>query len=463
MNTANREKSAGHGRHRQPFRWPRLLWNILILGLMTWAFLGISYPLTGQEIAWKHFSRFDPWTAATFYLNESRIYAWFGASLVLMAVTALFGRFFCGWLCPLGSVLIIADELRSLAWSLKSKKPLIGNKPAEIFAFLNRYRYAWLLAMAALVMLGSLWPLFLSPSALMGHEIRQLRASALPYIFVFILLLAWMSFPRFWCTYLCPTGLLLQAAARWRRWSFRIGEGCNQCGLCQPHCPVAAIDLERGQINESCTLCGACFDHCRRHCIEFGRVQREHSVEMLDLRRSLLQFLGAGLLALPLIKLTQPGQPLQAAVLRPPGALPEARFVDTCIRCHRCIQACPTGTLQPAGLNQGFRAFDSPVLHPELARCELEMLCAEVCPTGALKLVPANEVKIGLAVINPLDCINWRDGTLCLLCLEHCPVLAIFKDDRKRPYVNPNLCVGCGSCEFGCPATPKAIIVNILQ
>lgn len=182
----------------------------------------------------------------------------------------------------------------------------------------------------------------------------------------------------------------------------------------------------------------------------------------MPLRRSLLQFIGAGLLCLPLVSLIKPGQSVQAAYLRPPGALPEALFVDTCIRCHRCIQVCPTGTLQALNLSHGFRAFESPALHPEMARCELEMLCAEVCPVGAIELLPVAEVKIGRASIDRSLCLNWRDGTLCLLCLEQCPVQAISKDGRKRPHVKAELCTGCGSCEFGCPARPKAIVVNVI-
>lgn len=50
-------------------------------------------------------------------------------------------------------------------------------------------------------------------------------------------------------------------------------------------------------------------------------------------------------------------------------------------------------------------------------------------------------------------------------CSEHCPTQAVsmipYRDGLTIPHTNPQICVGCGGCEYVCPATPhKAIYVE---
>lgn len=445
------------------FRGPRIAVSLLMIGAVTWSFFSLGYPLPGQAYILEYFSRLDPLTALAVWLRQGQVQTWFAAGLGLLAATLLLGRFFCSWLCPFGALLSILDEARLAISRRRRPRPPLALKPPAWAETLNHYRYIFLVAVLLLMLTGTFWPLLLTPSSLIGHEMRQVVDGSPPYVFLLVLLLGLPGLTRFWCAYLCPTGLLLQAAGRWRRWGFRLGRRCNACGLCVPACPTAAIDLSTRCINESCTLCGACADLCHRQGVEFGRLHPLSAADPLPLRRGLLQLLGAGLLWIPLAALFKPGQEARAAFIRPPGALPESQFIDTCIRCHRCVQVCPTGTLRPLGFIYGLRVLDSPALHPELARCELEMLCAEVCPVTAIRPLPLEKVKMGLAVIEREKCLNWQGEALCLLCLEQCPVQAIYKDGRQRPHVRDSSCTGCGSCEFGCPARPRAVVVHALE
>lgn len=95
-------------------------------------------------------------------------------------------------------------------------------------------------------------------------------------------------------------------------------------------------------------------------------------------------------------------------------------------------------------------------------------LCSTICPTGALKPLTIEEKKttqIGIAHFITENCIVYRDETDCGACSEHCPTQAVkmvdYKDGLRIPKVTPALCVGCGGCEYICPATPyKAIYVE---
>ncbi len=103
--------------------------------------------------------------------------------------------------------------------------------------------------------------------------------------------------------------------------------------------------------------------------------------------------------------------------------------------------------------------MDTPCLAPLQGRCEMCLLCQDVCPTGAIRQVPVEQVKIGTAVIDHRRCLAWGQGKYCLVCVEQCPFQAAVMDERQRPVVRADRCKGCGACENGCPVPGAAIHV----
>lgn len=134
------------------------------------------------------------------------------------------------------------------------------------------------------------------------------------------------------------------------------------------------------------------------------------------------------------------------------------------------MRACPTVTLQPAGLMEGLAGFSSPVATPRTGPCEPSCTrCGRVCPTGALRVLPPEEkiwAKIGTALIVKRRCIAWEDERECLVCDEVCPFGAIElrRTAESRafvPFVDASRCNGCGFCEYHCPvAGPSAVQVT---
>ncbi|MNY31668.1 quinol dehydrogenase periplasmic component [compost metagenome] len=157
-----------------------------------------------------------------------------------------------------------------------------------------------------------------------------------------------------------------------------------------------------------------------------------------------------------------PAAPRVVRGCRPPGAIAEAEFLERCTRCAACVPVCPGGTIKLAGIEAPF-AEGTPFL-PDLAKrpcfmCD-DMPCIRACPEGALVPLPREDVRLGLAFIDPARCKAHGDQA-CDDCLERCPFpgVALFADEQGHPVVNPEACTGCGFCAYHCTATPGAIAI----
>jgi ferredoxin-type protein NapG len=165
---------------------------------------------------------------------------------------------------------------------------------------------------------------------------------------------------------------------------------------------------------------------------------------------------------------------LPAQALRPPGALPEERFLGACIRCGRCVRDCPYDTLDLARLGDGV-ATGTPYFVARNVACEMceDIPCLKACPTGALDpaLTDIDSARMGLAVlVDQETCLNYL-GLRCDICYRVCPLIdrALTLEPRHNPrtgshtlfipVVHSQHCTGCGKCEAGCPLEEAAIKV----
>lgn len=153
--------------------------------------------------------------------------------------------------------------------------------------------------------------------------------------------------------------------------------------------------------------------------------------------------------------------------LRPPGALPEEKFLATCINCHRCAQVCPNDCIQYINDPLNPLMHDTPYIAPREKACILCMKCTQACPSGALQPVANDEgetilrhVKMGTAVVDTNIC-NSYNGYACGVCVRACPFsgVALKAETWERPVVMEDKCVGCGLCEQSCIHYPQAIRV----
>lgn len=407
--------------------------------------------------------------------------------IIVIATAFIFGRAFCGWICPLGTTVDM------IPWLNKSKKPRIT----------PRIKYLLLAALLVLALTGISLVLFSAPLALAGRlygliviptiinltdlslaafrplftylemdslsfaDLDSLKFSTLTFqVLFFAALLGFGALvPRFWCRYLCPAGALLGICATKsvirRRVNPDPSAGCKRCGLCARVCPTGAIPENDPLKTKSgeCILCLKCKDVCpvstsakerqpnSPKAIGFfkrpGSASKPSGDKDLDTsflpgRRLFLFSAGCGL-ALGAAgnfdlyhgygQVDRSEPLLKNTLIRPPGSVSEKRFLALCIRCGACMAACPSNMLHPAALEAGPFGTMSPIAIPRRGPCNPHCRsCGMACPTGAIRLLEQEErmwAKMGTAVITRSACLAWNDNKSCMVCDESCPYDAV--------------------------------------
>jgi len=165
--------------------------------------------------------------------------------------------------------------------------------------------------------------------------------------------------------------------------------------------------------------------------------------------------------------------PVAPRFLRPPGALPEDQFAQTCSRCGECVRACPAECIkldtkvphEAPHVHAGLVAGGLPHIIARQSPCVIcdDLSCMKVCPTGALKLVESvGQIHMGVAIVDHDRCLRGPSGHKedCRLCITPCPIgeTAIGLDAQGLVEVRAG-CTGCGVCERACPTEPASVWV----
>ncbi|MHC4060982.1 MAG: 4Fe-4S binding protein [Planctomycetota bacterium] len=413
------------------------------------------WQLRGWPVNW--FLQLDPLAALGTILTEHSLYYPLLWALVTVILTIIFGRFFCSWVCPFGS-------LHHFVGFLGKRK-----EPAAQQVELNKYRKAQcvkyfilavLLAMAAFPSIAAtLQTGLLDPIPLMTRSLnlvllpvvdrpaniasvvgRFYEGSWLIFAIFLTAILLNLVIPRFYCRFICPLGALFGVIGRFAIW--RIGKNqseCTNCKLCEKSCEGGCEPAGNIRISE-CVLCFNCRQDCRDEVLSYqtrpslGGEQVNPDIS----RRGFMLSLASGVLAVPAIRAgNKLGANWHHRVIRPPGALPEEQFLKRCIKCGQCMRICPTNVIQPGGVVAGLENLWTPVLNNRIGSsgCQLNCVaCGQMCPTAAIRPITLSEklgrdefaevgpIRIGTAFVDRNRCLPWAMNRPCIVCEENCPV-----------------------------------------
>lgn len=190
---------------------------------------------------------------------------------VLVMVAILLGPIFCGWVCPLG---LLCDLNQDVNRFLRRRLRLPEWRlPRET-------RYLMLGLAAGLSLVGRL-PVFqtVSPINLIAW-VLAFRITPLLLVAVAVLLIVEQFAPRLWCRSLCPLGALYAALGRFGRlkvWINPALAGRTPCRQCTLGCPWGIRVMEDyslagkpAVLHPDCTRCGRCADDCPRGVLRLG-------------------------------------------------------------------------------------------------------------------------------------------------------------------------------------------------
>jgi len=448
--------------------------------------------------------RIDPLLGIGAILARKEIIARVLWSLIILGGTLVVGRFFCAYVCPMGA------SLDFLAILFFQKKPQ-GDFPKGPSLRKVKFILLFLFLSAALgglslgffldpiSLLTRVYALFFYPLAitlinLLMDLLRPLLQTLgwiglahwhTPQPVFYLVLFTFLIFAaliglnryasRFWCRYLCPLGAFLALVSPLGVFKRRVSDQCNDCRKCQKNCPMGAIEENpRGTRRSECIQCRTCAQVCPKEAITFSPARKRPTVggeySAVDVSRRGFLYSFTGGLTLAFLAERTPFAPLRGKrqLIRPPGALPEDDFLQTCIRCGECMKSCITNTLQPCLWDGGLTGLWTPKLETRYAACEQNCnVCGKVCPTQAIRSVSLeekNHAKIGTAILRKEMCLVWAEDKICLICDEICPYNAIvFRtiEGYRRPVVIPSRCNGCGWCEVKCPVKGDSAIAVV--
>jgi polyferredoxin len=491
--------------------------QIIFLFFFIFLFLKARYPYNGT-LRSDIFLRFSPLIPLFDFIQNFRIAWLFWPALLILLATPFLGRFFCGWICPLGTTLDLSSKIvkspsnkisaRFQKWRYVKFVILAGLIVLAVFST-NLWGYLDPLSIFNRILTAVLYPLstLVTEKSLLGLASFSFLENPVYYVYdrfkdwlmpedqIFLQQVFWIALfflvitgleklsRRFWCRNLCPAGAWLGFLAQFRFYERIVGEQCPICNKCQVECKMNAIPAGDVKLTNKveCIECFNCGSVCppKAKSITYRwRWKPYHSKVDYD-RRRFITTSAASFAALGLISIGLKNRGNRKRIIRPPGSLAEDQFLDRCIRCLECVRICSSNgrCLQPDHIHNTVLELWAPTAVMREGYCEFNCnLCGQVCPTEAilpLSLEQKKATPMGLAYFDKNRCIPYVQNKNCLVCEEHCPTpeKAIQFEVKnftlpdgssrkvKYPYVVRELCIGCGICETKCPLPDVSAIV----
>ncbi len=447
----------------------------------------------------------------------------FGVVITLVLLTFLFGRVYCSIICPLGIMQDIIAWIpgkvkKKNKFRHQYTKEKIWLRYGVLVVFIGLLvggftTFASLIAPYS--MFGRIVSSLFSPLYALGNNALAwiaervdsyafystevwLKSAATLVVailtFIVLFIMAWKD-GRTYCNTICPVGTILGTISRYSIFTPIIDkEKCVGCKLCGRKCRSSCIDMENHKIDYSrCVMCMDCIDVCSEGAIKLGlreglrkrlrpNKRGKEGQDMTTKTKSRRAFISSSAIIATtatikaqemkldggLAIIEDKKIPKRKTALKPAGSQSLKHFGKHCTACQLCVDNCPNNVLRPS---TSFETFMQPEMSYERGYCRPECTnCSEVCPTKAIEPVTREEkssIQIGHAVVYLENCVVNTDGVSCGNCAKHCPVGAIKmvrknprdKNSLRIPTVNEARCIGCGACEFLCPARPLSAII----
>lgn len=417
-------------------------------------------------------------------------------SAVVFALTLFKRRFYCRFVCPLGTAVDAAAVLRRRLFPRRFRFLRTGFVVrSPLFALFFGTLTLGSLALAVLfgVSFAGRSALELDPTALLSRWTLDFPTFG---VLGGVFLTAFVASPLFWRFHICPCGALQDVCFFGLRTIFRrrnaadavkfVKTGKADASFPPPTQETAFVD---GDTTDKTVKSASTKPPTRRRFLRTLAVFGCAAATLAVVRRWSVRIFAA-------------------PPFRPPGALAEEAFLSRCARCGRCVAACPTrvlrfdapsdavktdkidatatvepletaevdaevatATVEPpeTAVKVDATVKTSPLSRPapglvfaDGAFCEKDCVaCGTACPTGAISPLTLDAKKrFKIATVDFIidRCLIYYQQE-CAICRRECPFEAIDfvwneEEYASLPVVDAEKCVGCGRCVAFCPGEP---------
>ena len=259
-------------RWRRVFQLAFVALNVVI-GVQFWAFVRF-YETGGATAAVSRPPGVEGWLPIAALMNlkatvlSGELPTQFPAGMVLLvaflAITFLFRKAFCSWLCPIGTISEGLWKLGRRVFGRTFPLPRWLDWPLRALKYLLLAFFLWAVAgMSVEAIRGFL----ASPYGIIA-DVKMLdffrRMSTTGAVVVGVLVVSSVLVPNLWCRYLCPYGAL-HGLVSWLS-PVRIrrdADACIDCGKCAKACPSRLpVDVKASIASPECTGCLECVAVC---------------------------------------------------------------------------------------------------------------------------------------------------------------------------------------------------------
>lgn len=179
---------------------------------------------------------------ALMFLGKAQI--WMAFIFISIALSAVFGRYYCGFACPINTL------IRPVSWI--SKK--LGLEKKHVPKAFKTEKMRWILFSIFLVGLGYTI-----------YTIKLGKKFPLPVFIITLGLITTLFInEKTWHRYLCPWGVLFSFTGRFAKLGLA-SNNCVSCGICEKACPGDAIEVKDNKAVVDSTHCLLCLE-CQTSC-----------------------------------------------------------------------------------------------------------------------------------------------------------------------------------------------------
>jgi len=179
--------------------------------------------------------------------------------VIVVLLTLVFSRGFCGWICPFGAI---------QEWIGLLGKKVLGKKYNPTGSWDRSLRYLKYVVLAVIIALtwwtGTLIFHDYDPFVAFFHFGEGIDEKPWAYGILFAVLIGSFFIDRFFCKYACPLGAVLGILGKFGLTRIhRETAGCNSCNICQQKCPAHIDFLSVTDIRTAeCNHCLDCVVDC---------------------------------------------------------------------------------------------------------------------------------------------------------------------------------------------------------